>query len=161
MFCSKCGRMSTYDTNIKHRYAAKPNEKCLSCRKGRMIDTQINRDEAFKIAFEKSLEIYGESLGDLSSSEYDELYRKLFYYGKFDQDADESKFTKARMHEETVINKIKGITSENVPKCPVCGSTNLSKITATRKILKVGLFGRLGTGDLGKTYQCGDCGVKF
>ena len=48
-----------------------------------------------------------------------------------------------------------------VPKCPVCGSTNLKKITGTRKAMKIGLFGLFGAGDLGKTYQCGQCGAKF
>ena len=40
-------------------------------------------------------------------------------------------------------------------------STNLKKITGTRKAMKIGLFGLFGAGDLGKTYQCGQCGAKF
>ena len=35
------------------------------------------------------------------------------------------------------------------------------KITGTRKAMKIGLFGLFGAGDLGKTYQCGQCGAKF
>lgn len=49
----------------------------------------------------------------------------------------------------------------NVPKCPICGSTNLSKITITHKAGKIALFGIFGMGDNGKTWKCNNCGSKF
>lgn len=49
----------------------------------------------------------------------------------------------------------------NIPKCPICQSTNLSKITNTRKAGKIALFGIFGAGDLGKTWKCNNCGSKF
>ena len=49
----------------------------------------------------------------------------------------------------------------NTPKCPICQSTNLSKITNTRKAGKIALFGIFGAGDLGKTWKCNNCGSKF
>lgn len=51
--------------------------------------------------------------------------------------------------------------SQNVPKCPICQSTNLSKITATKKAMKIAAFGIFGMGDNGKTYKCENCGSKF
>lgn len=52
--------------------------------------------------------------------------------------------------------------SGNVPKCPTCGSTNVSKITVTKRAVKVGLFGIFGAiDDAGKTYKCDGCGCKF
>lgn len=48
-----------------------------------------------------------------------------------------------------------------VPKCPICGSKNLSKLSTADKIVKIGLFGIFGMGDNGKTYKCNDCGAKF
>lgn len=50
---------------------------------------------------------------------------------------------------------------QNIPKCPICQSTNLSKITNTRKAGKIVLFGIFGAGDLGKTWKCNNCGSKF
>lgn len=50
---------------------------------------------------------------------------------------------------------------QNIPKCPICQSTNLSKITNTRKAGKIALFGIFGAGDLGKTWKCNNCGSKF
>ena len=51
---------------------------------------------------------------------------------------------------------------QNKPKCPTCGSTNLSKITVTKRAVKVGLFGIFGAiDDAGKTYKCDSCGCKF
>lgn len=49
-----------------------------------------------------------------------------------------------------------------VIKCPVCQSTNVSKIGLTKKIVKTSLFGILGAAsDAGKTYKCNSCGCKF
>lgn len=49
----------------------------------------------------------------------------------------------------------------NIPKCPICQSTNLSKITATKKAMKIAAFGIFGMGDNGKTWKCNNCGSKF
>lgn len=50
---------------------------------------------------------------------------------------------------------------DNKPKCPTCGSTNLSKITATKKVGKAALFGLFAVGDMNKTWKCNNCGSKF
>ena len=52
-------------------------------------------------------------------------------------------------------------TQSNKPKCPICQSTNLSKITTTSKAGKIILFGIFGAGDIGKTWKCNNCGSKF
>ncbi len=52
-------------------------------------------------------------------------------------------------------------TPQNVPKCPICGSTDLSKITIAHKAGKIALFGIFGIGDNGKTWKCNNCGSKF
>ena len=48
-----------------------------------------------------------------------------------------------------------------LPKCPICGSTNLSKISIIKTGMKIGAFGLLGAGDVGKTWKCNNCGSKF
>lgn len=50
---------------------------------------------------------------------------------------------------------------QNIPKCPICQSTNLSKITIVQKADKIALFGIFGMGDNGKTWKCNNCGSKF
>lgn len=50
---------------------------------------------------------------------------------------------------------------QNVPKCPICQSTNLSKISTTKRIAKIAAFGIFGMGDNGKTWKCNNCGSKF
>ena len=51
--------------------------------------------------------------------------------------------------------------TNNTPKCPICQSTNLSKITTVQKAGKIALFGIFGMGDNGKTWKCNNCGSKF
>ena len=50
---------------------------------------------------------------------------------------------------------------QNAPKCPICQSTNLSKITTVQKAGKIALFGIFGMGDNGKTWKCNNCGSNF
>ena len=48
------------------------------------------------------------------------------------------------------------------PKCPICGSSNINKITLTNRAVKTAAFGVFGAmNDAGKTYKCGNCGSKF
>lgn len=49
----------------------------------------------------------------------------------------------------------------NTPKCPICQSTNLKKISTAKKVGKIAMFGIFGMGDNGKTWQCNNCGSKF
>ena len=48
----------------------------------------------------------------------------------------------------------------NKPKCPTCGSTNIQKISATRRWVSTGLFG-LASSNIGKTMCCKNCGYKW
>lgn len=49
----------------------------------------------------------------------------------------------------------------NTPQCPICKSTKLKKIAIAKKAAKISVFGIFGAGDLGKTWQCENCGSKF
>ncbi len=48
-----------------------------------------------------------------------------------------------------------------IPKCPICGSTDLVRIDTSKKVLKVIAFGLYGAGDIGKTWRCNNCKSKF
>lgn len=47
------------------------------------------------------------------------------------------------------------------PKCPVCNSFNINKISITNKVGSVAMFGLFATGHISKTFKCGNCGMKF
>lgn len=46
------------------------------------------------------------------------------------------------------------------PKCPTCGSTNIKKISGTKKAASIIGFGILSS-NLGKTYECLNCKYKW
>ena len=48
----------------------------------------------------------------------------------------------------------------NIPKCPTCGSTNIKKISGTKRYVSTGLFG-LGSSNVGKTMECKNCHYKW
>lgn len=45
------------------------------------------------------------------------------------------------------------------PKCPTCGSTNIGKISGTKRWFSTGLFG-IASSDVGKSMVCKNCGYK-
>ena len=61
-------------------------------------------------------------------------------------------------HNEIPINNLQQQTC--IPKCPTCGSTNIQKISGTKRWLSTGLFG-LASSDVGKTMVCKNCGYKW
>lgn len=48
----------------------------------------------------------------------------------------------------------------NPPHCPTCGSTDIQKISGTKRWLSTGLFG-LASSDIGKSMCCKKCGYKW
>ena len=69
---------------------------------------------------------------------------------------------KEETHKKDIQDKVAEYKSAYPKKCcPVCNSTSLSKISNVGKIVKIGAFGILGAGDLGKTWKCNSCGTKF
>lgn len=51
--------------------------------------------------------------------------------------------------------------NRKVPRCPICGSADLSRISEKGKTLNLMFGGIFGAEDLGKTWQCRNCGSKF
>ncbi|MBQ9958152.1 MAG: hypothetical protein IJO89_03800 [Clostridia bacterium] len=49
---------------------------------------------------------------------------------------------------------------ENLPKCPICGSTNLKKLTALNRGMSTLMWG-LGSNKIGKTWECQNCKSTF
>ena len=80
---------------------------------------------------------------------------KLSDYERLDMESNRAKLQKEVERQEKVQRE------QNTPKCPICQSTNLSKITTVQKAGKIVLFGIFGMGDNGKTWKCNNCGSKF
>lgn len=47
-----------------------------------------------------------------------------------------------------------------VPRCPVCGSPDLRKISATSKVIDIAIWG-VAAGKPKKTYHCNNCDYEF
>lgn len=58
---------------------------------------------------------------------------------------------------EQQINLQKRQFQSNLPHCPTCNSTNVSKIGAAERIGAVALFGVFSK-KINKTYKCNNCG---
>lgn len=52
-------------------------------------------------------------------------------------------------------------TAVNIPRCPICQSKNLKKITVGSKLLAAGMVGVFAAPYTSKTYECMNCHVKF
>lgn len=50
---------------------------------------------------------------------------------------------------------------DNLPKCPICHSTKIHKISMTNKAASALTFGIFAVGHVSKTYKCDVCGSKF
>lgn len=50
---------------------------------------------------------------------------------------------------------------KNIPKCPICSSTKIHKISITNKAASALTFGIFAAGHVSKTYKCDICGAKF
>ena len=72
---------------------------------------------------------------------------------------------KVKAQQEAKLRQIKSQALDkvtNIPKCPICGSTNINKITLTTRAVKTAAFGVVGAvDDAGKTWKCGNCGSRF
>lgn len=77
----------------------------------------------------------------------------------------EAEHAKLKAQQEAKLRQIKtqALDKTNcIPKCPICGSTNINKITLTTRAVKTAAFGVAGAvDDAGKTWKCGNCGSRF
>ena len=96
------------------------------------------------------------------------INRRWEYYKKQDEEEQRKLEEERKAYEwramQNAYNSISNPSSarSNVPKCPVCGSTSLKKISLTTRAVKTAAFGTIGAiDDAGKTYKCDNCGSKF
>jgi len=85
-----------------------------------------------------------------------EYIRQQYVYN--DPQFDAQKFEEYKAYKKQLAA---GANSGYQAKCPTCGSPNISKIGAGKKVASVGLFGVFAIGHVSKTFKCNNCGMKF
>lgn len=91
----------------------------------------------------KNWDKYKEEIKDKIRSEYKDYARNLALYGS--REAPMPQFN---------------ISTENKPKCPICGSTNIKEISTLSKVTSFAMVGLLSS-KIGKQMKCENCGYKF
>ena len=155
MYCKKCGRtvMDSKKCDICGSIIFKVPDKYLLEFEGKLYENNLDKnkkdqfiEECIKSSPEFDEELFNKR--DKIKAENDRRYEESMAIGKaILQGADPD-----------IAFKTGG---KNIPKCPICGSVSLSKISNVGKAASVGLFGIFGAGDLGKTWKCNNCGSKF
>ena len=148
--CLVCGYV-TSDEIIDCMEAPSWRRKCPQC-KGKMIAT--GRDyESYWNCYDTPEE-RADAIDNL-----EETVRKEFVYGnpQFNQ----KKFEKREQADRDWAARNRAGLSplDNHPKCPTCGSENLSRISGIGTISIFGNFG-ITNGDAGKTFKCNNCGYR-
>lgn len=143
-YCKKCGR-------IVQRLSKHLDKPCDYCNSILFLVPNEFLDDS-KILINKNLK--DQFINDYikSSSEFDQY---LFEH------REEDMFNK-RMSDRAKLAHGASILEEKsrVPKCPTCGSTNIKKISGTKRWLSTGLFG-LASSNIGKSMCCQNCGYKW
>lgn len=134
-YCPKCGEQGIYENG---------NEKCPFCGT-KELPTKYDWDEWL---FGNS---YPEHLDEIIFDEY------IKDNPLFDEDLYAQRVGKEKLLQKATLDKQR---EANKPKCPTCGSTNISKISTGKKAIgfaAVGVF----SSNFGKTMECKNCGYKW
>lgn len=144
-YCKKCGRI------VQEEYGSS-EQKCDYCNNLLLPVPDEFLGGRSKIFIKKELK--DKFINDYikSSSEFDQY---LFEHREEDM-------SNKRMSDRAKLAHGASILEEKsrVPKCPTCGSTNIKKISGTKRWLSTGLFG-LASSNIGKSMCCQNCGYKW
>ena len=143
MYCKRCGLIKNFKTE---------NTFCPAC--------EIKLDAVPKAYLTNSGLMF---ISQEVKKQFEEIIKSS---PDFDKEANEMSSSliaeKEQIHKKEINEKIDDYKSKIPQKtCPVCHSTSLSKISNVGKGMKVVAFGILGAGDIGKTWKCNSCGIKF
>lgn len=144
-YCKKCGR-------IVQKTSKELNDSCDYC-----------NNYLLQIPLEYTIDNLGTCIKKELKDQFINDYIKSS--PEFDQylfeHREEDMFNK-RMSDRAKLAHGASVLKEKsrLPKCPTCGSTNVQKISGTKRWLTTGLFG-LASSDIGKTMVCKNCGYKW
>ena len=143
--CKNCGK------TIDYTQSEAETAEC-SCKHTDYIYLGVNPVQYYKMSDSSKDRLIQKKL-KLTQNQFEELKAE---WSKIRKEVDREYYAQrlAQRNEQLRV-------SQNTPKCPICQSTNLSKITTVQKAGKIALFGIFGMGDNGKTWKCNNCGSKF
>ena len=156
VFCDKCGFMTS---------AFSKGQKCFKCCEGHFVGTGVDEFEAENEIIKEYFDVHGEQP---TPDKVEELIKQKYIYGKLDVDLSE-KAIKRRQEFDTPEHqeKLKQIakfapqkSSNNISKCPTCGSTNIRKISTGERMVSVGMLG-LFSKKINKSFKCNSCGYTL
>lgn len=154
-FCKKCYELekdSFNDGNYPKKYGADfpgfyswlkdpEDNKCYFC-KSDLEESPFKNDE-LRIIREISYDLsFLEAMIKLKESDPIEFQLKISQF-------------KTQLQQQESTNQ-----TENIPKCPTCGSTKLSKVPTASKAGSVFLFGLLSQ-KIKKTWHCDNCKYEW
>lgn len=158
------------------------NEDCLHCGFQLIEDTITEKQFLLLSESEKDdyeLRIYNicKQSEFFDEDEYNKMHKDLasnwyikFRFDKYEKLTGEKAFTKeneayhnmqAQKRVNEAMAKYAGTTSSNnIPQCPTCSSTNIRKMGAVESGASIALFG-IFSKKINKTFKCKDCGYTW
>lgn len=141
-FCNKCGNITLGNKNLE--------EKCSICGKVK-IPVPINYIQENEILTDKELD-------DKKIIIIEELVKPSPEFDQYLFEHRDEILSKQSAEFNAKMAHIKAIFEEQArtPKCPSCGSSNISKIGVVDRAVSFKLVG-FASSKIGKTHKCNNC----
>ena len=152
-FCPKCKMMYGYSPDKKDEDRVKicGYKGC----DGKIIHTKIYAIERLYIEEISKDREFLAAMNELRNNDIIAYKERMAKYKKIYEETH-----KPLSDNKTQSTQQQACTQVNIPKCPTCGSTNIEKISAGKKIKGSMLFG-IFSSDVRKTMHCKNCGYKW
>lgn len=152
MICPKCGEI--FGSHIP--YNCNKKETCVTCQYPDSLDTGLTVVDLDNFLNNSRNEEWHETKRELrkkytinSDVFNQELYNKII----------KEEYEREHLNDDVVTTPPKPV-NKNIPKCPTCGSTNIERISAGKKLAGSMLFG-LFSKDAKCTFHCKNCNYKW
>lgn len=175
-FCKQCGYscVVSWLTQITNRLVGKGSPKiCPNCniKISELPIENIDKYNCFKglnifstdwiesreLFISEYVSQFPEFKTELYKKELNRLKKSAERYFQYEEEQKEKYMAKINKEEQKILDN-----QNCIPKCPICGSANIKKITMSTRAVKTAVFGVVGAvDDAGKTYKCENCGSKF
>lgn len=145
-FCNKCGNIT-----LGNKYL---EEKCSICGKVK-IPVPLNYIQENEILTDKELD-------DKKNIIIEELVKTSSEFDQYLFDHRDEILAKQSAGFDAKLEHGKAILEEQArtPKCPSCGSSNISKIGVVGRAVSFKLVG-FASSKIGKTHKCNNCGTMW
>ena len=147
-YCPVCGSVTSDDTLV----GSELKRKCRFC------GTELKETGKDRKEFWKKYDDRQETRK--SYKRIPETIREQYVYNNplFDKEKYEAR---ERAYQEWAERNKAGLNPlDNLPRCPTCGSTNLTRLSGVGLITMFGAFG-VTDGNAGKTFRCNNCGYRW